>query len=99
MEESIYINALNKLFFENIQKEDNSAFQSKYKGIPYYQRWFGTWEIAELVNQPLSKVRYELSKLEKRGLVESNRRPNYITWSTEYVGFKKHLFADYAERT
>lgn len=97
--ENKYIKAIRELFEKEVETKDNAEWHPSYKDKPYYSRWFGSWIIQKKIGEPSDKIRRELRKLEKNGLVESQNYPNYIMWSlTNYQGFKPHKYKDYAER-
>jgi DNA-binding transcriptional ArsR family regulator len=87
LEHKTYLEAIVKIFLTNVRAYDEAVYQRKdYEtGKPYYFRWTYTDVIARELNISPEKVRRNLTKLEKAGLVISQRSPNSIRWAVKDV--------------
>jgi len=75
-----YIAAIYDCFLQNA----NKSKEHEYK----FYRWVNTREIANKLQLPISKARYELNKLEKQQKLTSKREPgNYVKWTISFPGF------------
>lgn len=93
VKDSIYLGALVHLFIKEVEA------YSKIIDRGYYNRWFSTVSVALLLQVSAKRVRDELTKLEKRGLVKSKRTCNWIEWNpSEVEGFKDHEYSCYLTR-
>ncbi len=98
MSKNKYLQALIASFYQevnevNLKKPDQ---RHTYYGVVLYHKWTSTVELSNQMNEPVCKVRAELSRLEKEGKVTAKRASNWINWAAnEIPGFKQHQFTDY----
>lgn len=89
----IYVVAIQTLFLESAKRK------AKDLSADYFWKWTYTGDIAERCNVSMSKARRDLTKLEKLGIVQSERRPNYIRWGCIPEGWFQHKYSDYLCKT
>jgi hypothetical protein len=78
-------------FLRRVAEADADTYKSDY-----YWKWVGTSQLADELGYKCSQLRQTLNKMEKLGLVHSQRRPNWVCWAANHIaGFKQHQFKDY----
>lgn len=94
-----YYDQLLKLFFDKVKIQDYEKDGINHEGNDLYYKWTTTARIAMPLNKTSSTTINNLTKLEKLGLITSERKPHYVLWAaTNIPGFKQHQLGDYYYR-
>lgn len=102
---SKFLDALVMEFLSRVKEYDsgerwNIKWQPEHDGRPYYNKWISTLRVSSKLGVSCNSVRYNLTKLEKLGLVKAKRKCNHIEWAAlDIPGFEQMIYEDYYWRT